>query len=216
MKTFSVDVQKRAELGKKNSKKLRKDLHIPCVLYGGKENIHFHTHENTFKDLIYTDNAYIVELNIDGKKHHAVIKDIQFHPVTDRVLHIDFTEVIDGKPVAINIPVELSGNSIGIRNGGKLRFNRRYLLVSGLQEHLPDSLKVDITDVGIGDAVYVKDLEFENLTLLDPESAMIVGVASSRVVAKGMMPAEEEEEAEGEEAAAEGEAAEAPKQEASE
>lgn len=193
MKTFEIKVNKRTEVGKKSTKKLRDDNNVVCVLYGGKENVHFYAHENEFKDIIYTPHVYIVSIDIEGEKHNAVLQDIQFHPVTDKILHIDFVEVFDDKPVTIGIPVELFGNSVGIRNGGKLRFNKRYLKVNGLAKDLPDTLKVDITNINIGDSVKVKDLSYDNLTLLDPLSSLVVAVMSSRLAAKGMADVEEEE-----------------------
>ena len=202
MKTFEIKVNKRNEVGKKSTKKLRNEENVVCVLYGGKENVHFYAHENEFKDIIYTPNVYIINIDIEGEKHNAVLQDIQFHPVTDKILHIDFVEVFDDKPVTIGIPVELYGNSVGIRNGGKLRFNKRHLKVKGLAKDLPDTLKVDISNVNIGDTVKVKDLTFENLDLLDPVGSLVVGVISSRLAAKGMVEAEGEA-GEGEEGASE-------------
>ncbi len=202
MKTFEIKVSKRSEVGKKSTKKLRREDNVVCVLYGGKETIHFYAHENDLKDVVYTQHVYIVNIDIDGEKHNAVLKDIQFHPVTDKILHIDFVEVFDDKPVTIGVPVELFGNSIGIRNGGKLRFNKRYLNVKGLAKDLPDTLKVDITKINIGGVVKVNDLSFENLTLLEPASSLVVAVMSSRLAAKGLVASEEEEEG-GEEASSE-------------
>jgi large subunit ribosomal protein L25 len=194
MKTFEIKVSKRDDLGKKATKKLRDENNIVCVLYGGKENIHFYAHENEFKDVIYTPHVYIVSIDVDGEKHNAVLQDIQFHPVTDKVLHVDFVEVFDDKPVTIGVPVEIYGNSVGIRNGGKLRFNKRYLKVSGLSKDLPDELKVDITNINIGDTIKVKDLSFDNITLLDPPSSLVAGVMTSRIAAKGLVEGAEEEE----------------------
>ncbi len=215
MKTISINAEKRNELGKKSTRDLRKINHVPCVMYGGTEVIHFHAHENDFRHMVYTPNAYIVELNLDGKKHKAVMKDLQFHPVDDKLFHIDFVEVFDDKPVIMEIPIKLNGAAIGLKDGGKPRQRRRVIKVRGLIEHFPDTLDIDITDVAIGDVIKVGDLSYDNLEILDPVRSMIYAIVSSRVSAKGMEMGEDElaaEEAaaeaaaEGEEGGAEGEA----------
>jgi large subunit ribosomal protein L25 len=200
MKVISINAQKRTELGKKATRILRKEGHVPCVIYGGAEVIHFHAHENDFRNLIYSHEAYIIEIKINESAHKAVIQELQFHPVTDRLNHIDFVEVSDNKPVTMDIPIRLTGASIGIKNGGKPRQRRRVLKVRGLIDHLPDTLDIDITDVEIGDVIKIGDLTFENLEILDPKRSMIFAVVSSRVSMKGMEIIEPEAEvAEGEE-----------------
>lgn len=219
MKTISISAEKRTEVGKKSTRDLRKADHVPCVLYGGPEVIHFHAHENEFRSIIYSPNAYIIELKIDGKVYKAVLQELQFHPVTDKLNHIDFVEVADDKAVTMDIPINLVGASIGIKNGGKPRQRRRVLKVRGLIEHLPDTLDIDITDVEIGDVIKIGDLSYDNLEILDPARSMIFAVVSSRVSMKGMEiiePEVEGEEIEGEEAAEEdAEGAEAPSAEGS-
>jgi large subunit ribosomal protein L25 len=200
MKVISINAQKRTELGKKATRILRKEGHVPCVIYGGAEVIHFHAHENDFRNLIYSHEAYIIEIKINESAHKAVIQELQFHHVTDRLNHIDFVEVSDNKPVTMDIPIRLTGASIGIKNGGKPRQRRRVLKVRGLIDHLPDTLDIDITDVEIGDVIKIGDLTFENLEILDPKRSMIFAVVSSRVSMKGMEIIEPEAEvAEGEE-----------------
>lgn len=194
MKTFELKASLRKDTGKKESKNLRKQELVPCVVYGGEKIVHFAVIEKDFKNLIYTPDVFLVKLDIDGEKYDAVIQDIQFHPVSDRILHVDFSQVIDGKAVTINLPIELTGNSQGMLDGGKLRQRRRSLKVRGLAEHMPDYLKVDITSLDIGDSMKVGDLEYENLEVLDPQRAMVVGVVSSRLIAKGMQEAVVEEE----------------------
>jgi len=213
MKTIKISAEKRTELGKKSTRDLRKTDHVPCVMYGGAEVIHFHAHENDFRHLVYTPSAYIVEVELDGKKHKAVMQDLQFHPVTDKLNHIDFVEVFDDKPVTVEIPIKLVGAAIGLKDGGKPRQRRRVLKVRGLVQHLPDVLDIDITDVAIGDVIKIGDLNYDNLEILDPSRSMIFAVVSSRI-SKGMEMGEAEleaaeaaEAAEGEEAA---EGAEAP------
>jgi large subunit ribosomal protein L25 len=194
MKKFELKASLRKDTGKKESKNLRKQELVPCVVYGGEKNVHFTVIEKDFKNLIYTPDVFLVKLDIDGEKYDAVIQDIQFHPVSDRILHVDFSQVIDGKAVTINLPIELTGNSLGMLDGGKLRQRRRSLKVRGLAEHMPDYLKVDITSLDIGDSMKVGDLDYENLEVLDPQRAMVVGVVSSRLIAKGMQEAVVEEE----------------------
>jgi large subunit ribosomal protein L25 len=183
MKTFKIEASKRVGVGKKDSKDLRKNELVPCVLYGGKENLHFTLQELAFRNLVYSPDVFIVELNIDGKKVNAVMQDIQFHPVSDKVIHIDFKEVFEDKPVIVNIPVETHGNSVGIKAGGKLRLRKRKLKVKGLYKNIPDALQIDISDLNIGDSYMVGDLKYDGLQLLDPARAMVVGVISSRLAA---------------------------------
>ena len=212
MKTISISAEKRTELGKKSTRDLRKIDHVPCVMYGGTEVIHFHAHENDFRHLVYTHVAYIVEIKINGDVKKAVMQELQFHPVTDKLNHIDFVEVFDNKPVTTDLPIQLVGAAIGIKNGGKPRQRRRVLKVRGLVSHLPDALDIDITDVEIGDVIKIGDLSYDNLEILDPSRSMIFAVVSSRV-SKGMEIEEVEVEVEEGEEVAEGE--EAPDAEAS-
>jgi len=212
MKTIKISAEKRSELGKKSTRDLRKIDHVPCVMYGGAEVIHFHAHENDFRHLVYTPKAYIVEVDLDGQKHKAVMQELQFHPVTDKLNHIDFVEVFDDRPVTVEVPIELTGAAIGLKDGGKARQRRRVLKVRGLIKHLPDTLEIDITDVGIGDVIKVGDLTYDNLEVLDPSRSMVYAVVSSRI-SKGMEMGEAElEAAEAAEAAetAEGAEGEAP------
>ena len=184
MKTIVINGSFRTELGKKSSKELRKALNVPCVIYGGKENIHFYTHENNFKKLVYTPDAHLVNLKIEGKEYNAVLKEIQFHPISDRIIHIDFTEVAVDKPVIIGIPVKVTGDSVGVKAGGKLRIRRRSLLVKGYVNEIPEFLPIDITELKIHQSVKVGDLSFDKIELLDPKRSMVVAVATSRVVQK--------------------------------
>jgi large subunit ribosomal protein L25 len=210
MKTIKISAEKRTELGKKSTRDLRKAGHVPCVMYGGAEVIHFHAHENDFRHLVYTPNAFIVEVDLGGKKHKAVMKELQFHPVTDKLNHIDFVEVFDDRPVTVEVPIRLTGAAIGLKDGGKPRQRRRVLKVRGLIQHLPDTLDIDITDVSIGDVIKVGDLSYSNLEVLDPSRSMIYAIVSSRI-SKGMEMGEAEAEAaEGAEAAAPAESVEEP------
>ncbi|HHJ09482.1 MAG TPA: 50S ribosomal protein L25/general stress protein Ctc [Bacteroidetes bacterium] len=181
MEKLEIKTSKRKETGKKASKQLRKEGYVPCVLYGGKENIHFAAEEKTFRKLIYTPKAFLVDLFIDNEEHKAVLQDISFHPVTDHILHIDFKEVFDDKKVNIDIPIHIVGDSIGIKAGGNLAVKRRTLRVRALPKDLPDFLEVDITNLNIGQSLKVRDLHYDNLEILDPGQAMVVGVISSRL-----------------------------------
>jgi large subunit ribosomal protein L25 len=181
MEKIEIRAEKRKETGKKATKQLRKEEKVPCVLYGGEENIHFTAEEKAFKKLVYTPKAFLVDLFLDGKEHKAVMQDVNFHPVTDRILHIDFKEIFDDRKVDISIPVHIVGDSVGIKAGGKLRIRRRTLRVRALPKDLPDFLEVDITLLNIGQSLKVRDLQFDNLEILDPAQAMVVGVVSSRL-----------------------------------
>jgi large subunit ribosomal protein L25 len=210
MKTIAISAEKRTELGKKSTRDLRKADHVPCVMYGGAEVIHFHAHENDFRHIVYTPNAYIVEVTLDGQKHKAVMHELQFHPVTDKLNHIDFVEVFDDKPVTVEIPISLVGDAIGLKDGGKSRQRRRVLKVRGLVKYLPDTLEIDITNVAIGDVIKIGDLSYDHLEILDPSQSMIFAVVSSRI-SKGMEMGEAEAEAEeAAESAAAAEGGEAP------
>lgn len=194
MKTIAIQAHARKELGKKSTKAIRANQQVPCVMYGGEENIHFFAHENTFKKIVFTNQVFLVELDVDGKAYKAVMKDIQFHPVSDEIIHIDFVQVFDDKPATVALPIVLTGNSKGIRAGGKLRQARRYLKVKGLIADIPEVLSIDITKVGIGGVIKVSNLKYPNLELLDPAQAMVVGVVASRLSAKGGTADEEDEE----------------------
>jgi large subunit ribosomal protein L25 len=184
MKTVEIKGSFRTELGKKSSKQIRKAGSVPCVIYGKESNLHFHAPELSFKNLVYTPEAHLVKLNIDGKECRAVLKDIQFHPVSDRILHADFIEVFDNKNVIINIPIKVSGDSVGVIAGGKLSIKKRSLKVKGLPVDLPEFLPIDITNLKIHEGVKVGDLSYDKIELLDMKKAMVLSIATSRVAAK--------------------------------
>jgi len=198
MKTIEIKAVSRDQFGKKSSNSLRAERNVPCVMYREKENLHFYAHENAFRGLVYTPEVFLVNLIVDGKNYNAVMKDLQFHPVNDRILHIDFMQVTEGKPVVMDIPLQITGDSSGVKAGGKLRIKRRTLKVKGLVEDLPEHLSIDITDIGIGQSVKIGDLSYEKLEIIDNKRAMIVSVEVSRVSIK-----EEEAAVPGAEVAAE-------------
>jgi large subunit ribosomal protein L25 len=184
MKTIEIKGSFRTELGKKSSRDIRKSGSVPCVIYGMGQNVHFHAPELAFKNLIYTPEAHLVELNIENEIHKAVLKDVQYHPVSDKILHADFIEVADDKPVTINIPIKVSGDSVGVIAGGKLTIKKRSLKVKGLPKDLPEHLHIDITNLKIHDSVKVGDMSFDKIELLDNRKLMVLTIATSRVAAK--------------------------------
>lgn len=200
MKSVSISASKRVDLGKKEAKLSRAAGNIPCVIYGGKTNQHFTVKENALNNLVYTPNVYSVAIDIEGTSINALIKDIQFHPVTDRILHIDFIELVPGQHVNTLIPIVFEGSSIGVRNGGKLRKTLRKLSIRSTPENLPDNVTIDIAPMTIGEKVYVKDLEASNFDILTAGSSVIVAVKTAR----GVVVEDEEE------AAADAPAADAP------
>jgi large subunit ribosomal protein L25 len=187
MKTIEISAVSRTEIGKKATKAIRKQEHVPCVMYGkDKENLHFHAHKNEFKNLIYTPNSYIVNLTVDKNNYQAVLQSIDFHPVTDEILHIDFYSIDAEKPFKIDIPVKTQGFSKGVQAGGVLQILRNKLPVKSKVNNLPDELVLDVTELGIGDAIRINDLkkQFSNLEFLDPQS-IVVSVNVTRL-AKSM------------------------------
>lgn len=215
MKSVELKGILRKDLGKSSSKNLRKQDQIPCVLYGNGENIHFHTHENSFKEIVYTPNAYLVSIDIEGKQYQGVLRDIQYHPVSDKILHVDFFQVHEKEPVWIRVPVVMEGSSIGVLNGGRLVQKMRKVRIKGLPSVLPDELKIDITKLAIGKSIKIADLNREGLEFLEPANAVLVLVKTARAVVLAEGETEEGEEgAEGE--TSEGEGGEAPAEEAAE
>jgi len=185
MKSFELKGTLRTNLGKKDAKILRRNKMVPCVMYGGKENLHFAAPISEFKNLIYTNHVYVVNVKLDGKVHPSVMKEIQFHPVSDVINHIDFVEVDSNKPIVIELPVEITGNSVGIRVGGKLRQRKKYVKVKGMIKDLPDTLVIDISELNIGDSILAGDIKYENIEVMEAHHNLVVGVVSSRI-AKGM------------------------------
>lgn len=186
MKHFEVNATLRTDLGKKATKKVRSEENIPCVIYGGKDNVHFYTSQSDVRKLIYTPEVMFADITVDGKKYVTVIKDIQYHPVSDKILHIDFFEVDASKPIKIQIPIKVAGSSPGVKAGGKLKQILRKLTVKGVMENIPDFFEVNISNLSIGQAIRVKDLTSETLEFTDPKSNVILTVSSARgMVAEG-------------------------------
>ncbi len=208
MKSITITGSKRESVGKKATKALRNAGEVPCVLYGGDEPVHFNAPEIAFKDLVYTPDAHTATLELDGNTYMAILQDIQFHPVTDRILHIDFYQIFEGKEVAMTVPVHYEGNSRGVRNGGVLRKTYRTLRVKALPKDLPDYVTVNITDLKIGDKRSLAEIEQGPWKYMHPEDTIVCQVRTSRNMVEDLEDEEEEGE-EGETAAAEGETEEA-------
>jgi len=189
MKTFEVKGTARTAVGKKDTKKLRAEGKVPCVLYGGEEVIHFTAEAGEFRHLIYTPSVYLINFNIDGKKYQASMQDIQFHPVTDEVQHIDFLRITDDKPVKIDIPVKLTGYAKGIQKGGRLKTNLRVLRVKGLAKDLPDTIKVDVTNLDLGASIRVGEVSVEGLEILNTKSVPVASVVITRAARAAMTAA---------------------------
>jgi len=205
MKSISIKGSKRESVGKKATKALRNAGQVPCVIYGGDQPLHFNAQEIAFKKLVYTPDAHMVEIEVEGTKVRAILQDIQFHPVTDRILHIDFYQIFDDKEVTMTIPVRFTGVSKGVLNGGVLRKNNRKLRVKALPDNLPDFIEADITNLKIGNKLYVTALENDDYTFIHPDNTVVCQVRTSRVAVVSDDEDEDEEAApaEGAEAAAE-------------
>ncbi|OFX51556.1 MAG: 50S ribosomal protein L25/general stress protein Ctc [Bacteroidetes bacterium GWA2_30_7] len=185
MKTFEVKGELRKEIGKKNASQLRKEEKIPCVIYGGKENVHFSASEKEFLNLIYTPNVYIAKIKLENAEYNAVMREIQVHPVSDKVIHIDFLQVFDDKNVTVPVPVKLNGFAKGVKEGGKLNLERRKLKVSGFPNAIPDIIEIDVTDVELGKTIKVGDIKIDNVKLTDSSNTVVASVKLTRA-AKGM------------------------------
>ena len=213
MKSITINGSKRESVGKSSSRALRNAGQIPCVLYGGEGPIHFSAPELAFSKLVYTANAYTVVIALGEKEQFsAIMQDIQFHPVTDKILHIDFYQLFEDKQISIDIPVKLNGNAIGVRLGGNLQRNKRKLRVKALPTNLPDRIEIDISELNIGDKVYITELSNENYEFLHPDNTVVCQVRRAR--AAMALATEDEEGEEGDETSEEG--AESTKEESTE
>ena len=204
MKSITIQGTKRETVGKKSTKALRDAELVPCVVYGGAETLNFSAEEKSFKGLVYTPEAHTVSIEVDGKTIPAVLQDIQFHPLTDKILHADFYQLSDDKPVVMEVPVRLTGRAKGVVAGGAMRQTYRKLKVKAIPANLPDEIVVDVTPLKIGSKLYVGAIKAEGFSFMHPDNAVVVAVKMSRTAAKGGAADDEEEEtAEGEAPAAE-------------
>jgi large subunit ribosomal protein L25 len=180
MKQVSLSGSLRENVGKKDAKAVRNAERVPCVVYGGDDQTHFSVRHSDMEKLVYTPNVNIVEVDVDGKKVRTIIQEVQHHPVTDRIHHVDFIELKDDKKVKMNIPVVLEGRAIGVLNGGRLSQVFRTLKVYALPGELPDTITVDISKLRIGMSVRVRDLMTETLEILNAPSAVVCSVKMAR------------------------------------
>ena len=197
MKSISINGSQRESVGKKATKALRNAGQVPCVIYGGDKALHFSAPELAFSKLVYTPNAHTVVITLDnGEEYNAVMQDIQFHPVTDRIIHVDFYQIFEDKEITMEIPVSFVGVSKGVRNGGNLRTPYRKLRVKAIPSLLPDTIEIDITHLGIGSKLYITELESKDYKFLHPDNTVVCQVRRSRLA---VVDADDDEE-EGEEA----------------
>ncbi len=195
MKTVEIIGYNRANLGKSEAKRLRAEGNVPCVVYGGEEQVHFYAPAILFRDLIYTDQAHFVNLNIEGREFQAILQEAQFHPVSEILLHADFLQMFEGKYIKMDIPVHFEGSSPGVAKGGSLIKKRRHLTVKALPKHLPDFITVDLSELDFGRALKVGEIKEDNFEILDSKIASIAVVE----VPRALRGKDDEEEEEGEE-----------------
>ena len=194
MKSITIQGTKRETVGKKSTKALRDAELVPCVVYGGAETLNFSAAEKAFKGLVYTPEAHTVSIEVDGKTIPAILQDIQFHPLTDKIIHADFYQMSADKPVVMEVPVALTGRSKGVVAGGSMRQSFRKLKVKALPGNLPDEIVVDVTSLKIGGKLYVGDIKTNNFTFMHPDNAVVVAVKMSRTAMKGAAGGDEDEE----------------------
>lgn len=209
MRTVEIIGYKRANLGKSDAKRLRNESQVPCVLYGGKEQIHFYSPMILFRSLVYTPEAAFVKLNIEGEEHTAILQDVQFHPVSEIILHADFLLLLDDKQIKMDIPVKFTGNAPGVVQGGKLQVKLRKVRIKALPVNMPESITVDVSGLDLGKSVKVGSIDADEFEILNSPRVTIATVDIPRALKSGEFDEEEGEgeEGEGEEAAASEEAA---------
>jgi large subunit ribosomal protein L25 len=186
MKTFQIKGTARLAVGKKSNKALRVQDLVPCVIYGGEKVVHFQAHENEFRKLIYTPKVYQTEIDIDGVIYNAFLQALQFHPVTDKLLHIDFLEVRDNVPVKLQIPVRLDGYAKGIQQGGRLKANLRTLKAKGFSKDFPDEIIIDVTELNLSESIRVGDVHVPGIEILNAKSVPVATVVVTRAARAAM------------------------------
>jgi len=202
MKKVSLSGSLRENVGKKDAKAVRNAGKVPCVLYGGDSQLHFTTEVANFKPIIFTPNTYLIELDLSGTKYDVILQDVQYHPVSDKVLHADFLLAPEGKPVTVSMPVNINGAAPGVLRGGNLYVISTKLKLKGLVKDIPEFIDVDISKLEIGDSIKIKDLKIDKITLLTPANTVVAAVRTARaleVVEEEDEEGEEGEEGEGEE-----------------
>lgn len=210
MESITITGSKRKSLGKADAKALRSEGLVPCIVYGGKENVHIQVDERQFNKVVYTPTQYIIHIDVDGTTVSTIMKDIQFHPLTDKIIHVDFQELA-GRPIKTTLPILTVGQARGVLNGGRLRKVRRNVKVQGLPEDMPSYIEIDISDLRIGQAINIGDLDIPGLTFWADPNQIIVAVRTKRgaLVEDEPEDAEDEEGEEGAEGEAEGDGEEA-------
>lgn len=200
MKAITINGTKRESVGKVSTRALRNAEKVPCVIYGGDNTVHFAAKEKDFTKLVYTPDVYTVVVKLDnGESVRAILQDIQFHPVTDRILHMDFYQIFDDREITLDIPVRTVGNPVGVREGGILLIMNRSLQVRALPDNMPDFFEVDISELKIGDIIDISIIEQKDFEILAEENAPICQVRTSRAVVETDDDEDEDEEEEGEE-----------------
>ena len=189
MKSITIKGSERESVGKKATKALRDAGMVPCVIYGGNQPVHFAAEAKAFKNLVYTPNAHTVVVDLAGKSYNAILQDIQFHPVSDRINHIDFFQLNDEKEIMMEVPVKITGTSPGVLLGGELRLNQRRLKVKALPKHLPDFIEANISELQMGNKLYVTKIVTENYKLIHPDNTVVAQVRISRAAMKAAQEA---------------------------
>ncbi len=201
MRSISIEGKSREELGTKSAKLLRREGMVPCVIYGAGENIHFYTDSRSFKELLYTAEALLCVINIDGTEYKCVVRDSQFHPVSSEVEHVDFFQITDGKPFEAVVPINLVGNARGVRNGGKLKFTLRKVKALATEDNMPGMIDLNIENLRIGQSMRVSDVSAQGFEILGDPGRTVVAVRTSRNAVDDSDEEEEGEEAPAEESA---------------
>lgn len=183
MKTVSLSGSPRASVGKTDAASLRAKGQVPCVIYGGNEQIHFYADERAFKNIIFTPETNLVNITVDGKNYTTVLQEAQYHKINDKLIHADFLQVIEGKPVTVQLPVKTVGQSQGVKDGGKLTVKLRKLKVKGLVNKLPECIELNIEKLGIGKSISIGDINIDGITILHPKNISVVSVQTTRAVA---------------------------------
>jgi large subunit ribosomal protein L25 len=189
MKSITIKGSERENVGKKATKAVRDAGMVPCVIYGGNQPVHFVADERAFKDLVYTPNAHTVVIELNGASYNVIMQDIQFHPVSDKILHIDFFQLSDDKEIIMEVPVKITGTSPGVLLGGVLRLNQRRLKVKALPKNLPDFVEASISELEMGNKLYVTKIETNNFKLMHPDNTVVCQVRISRAAMKAAQEA---------------------------
>ena len=189
MKSITIKGSERENVGKKATKAVRDAGMVPCVIYGGNQPVHFVADERAFKDLVYTPNAHTVVVELNGTSYNVIMQDIQFHPVSDKILHIDFFQLSDDKEIVMEVPVKITGTSPGVLLGGVLRLNQRRLKVKALPKDLPDFVEANISKLEMGNKLYITKLEAKDFKFMHPDNTVVCQVRISRAAMKAAQEA---------------------------